>query len=424
MLQAMSIRTESVRSMRRQLRILPSEADAVERPRSRGECEGGPRPCPLVACRYNLFLDVRDDGAIRFARPGVEPEDITADWSCALDVAGRGEQRRADIATAMGVVPERVRQIDAMALQKLRDSGVDLAALLPDPSRAVAVSETTERFSSAGSSEAWSFRGTSKTWAPDQSDEREADEWSNAVLASLRSGASLREALADANGEPMAKQKAIVGPDPGIHPPDVGRWHYREAWCATCGAPTNLASYFTGPIQCQACAFENEMKEASEMARKSPGIDLEEIDRTHRPSEDDDAKHTMTPKQQAADDGPRAFSVILSQCEDGALHAELSEKMQALAKKMARHAENYGSAKGTFTLKLSLSMDAMGTTQIDADIVIKEPKAGRARSVFWLNPSHNFLNENPRQTKLPLREVNLTKRTRDVLVDDRDTKSV
>ena len=62
-----------------------SEAD---RPRLRSQCVDGPRPCPWVSCRYNLFLDIRSDGILRFNFPDKEPHEVF--HSCALDLAEDG----------------------------------------------------------------------------------------------------------------------------------------------------------------------------------------------------------------------------------------------------------------------------------------------------------------------------------------------
>ena len=60
----------------------------IERPKTRDECLGGPRPCPLVGCRYNNFLDVSErSGSIKFNHPDREPWDVPPSESCALDVA-------------------------------------------------------------------------------------------------------------------------------------------------------------------------------------------------------------------------------------------------------------------------------------------------------------------------------------------------
>jgi hypothetical protein len=60
----------------------------VQRPRTRGECRGGERPCPWAGCRYHLAIDVNEDnGSIKFNHPNTPIEEMTE--TCALDVADR-----------------------------------------------------------------------------------------------------------------------------------------------------------------------------------------------------------------------------------------------------------------------------------------------------------------------------------------------
>lgn len=100
----------------------------ITRPKTRGECADGPRPCPWVSCRQNLFLDVLgvngarriEDGAIRLNMPRLEPGEVPPEWSCALDVADRGGMGLEDIGDAIGVTRERIRQIEMQALAKVR----------------------------------------------------------------------------------------------------------------------------------------------------------------------------------------------------------------------------------------------------------------------------------------------------------------
>ena len=106
-----------------------------------------------------------------------------------------------------------------------------------------------------------------------------------------------------------------------------------------------------------------------------------------------------------ADNSIRSFGALIQSLEDGQLVSDLGDQLQALNEKLARVAESTGKAKGELHLKLKLSADAGGTVQLDAEIVCKEPKAGRARSVLWLTKDNNLSGENPKQTKLPLREV-------------------
>lgn len=90
----------------------------VERPKTRGECSGGPRPCPFLSCRHHLYLDVTSAGSLVINHPNVELEDMVE--TCSLDVAERGYGL--DLKTTgllMNVTHERVRQIEDQSLKKL-----------------------------------------------------------------------------------------------------------------------------------------------------------------------------------------------------------------------------------------------------------------------------------------------------------------
>lgn len=87
------------------------------RPQSREECVKGPRPCPWVSCRFNLYLDVREDGVLKLNFPDREPEEMSA--SCALDLADDGPRTLDSIAALMGMSKERARQLEATAFEKL-----------------------------------------------------------------------------------------------------------------------------------------------------------------------------------------------------------------------------------------------------------------------------------------------------------------
>ncbi len=93
--------------------------ETPQRPRTRAECAEGPRPCPWVGCRYNLWSDVTEAGSLRVSFPGVEPEDMPPTGSCALDVADSGPQEGHVVGAYLNVVRERVRQIENEALEKL-----------------------------------------------------------------------------------------------------------------------------------------------------------------------------------------------------------------------------------------------------------------------------------------------------------------
>lgn len=101
------------------------------RPLTRGECVDAPRPCPWVGCRHHLGIDVNDTGSItiRFATAVGTPHRPAYDdgiaWdamaeSCALDVADRGGATLEEVGDLLNVTRERVRQIEADALETMR----------------------------------------------------------------------------------------------------------------------------------------------------------------------------------------------------------------------------------------------------------------------------------------------------------------
>jgi hypothetical protein len=101
---------------RRRLPIIPA-ADP-DRPRTRGDCVGGERPCPWVSCRHHLALDVTSAGSLRIAYPDVELEDMAA--TCSLDVADQGGMALEDIGEVVNLNRERVRQIEEKALRRVK----------------------------------------------------------------------------------------------------------------------------------------------------------------------------------------------------------------------------------------------------------------------------------------------------------------
>ena len=114
-------RTISVKRMtKRELefgRLLYPETD-YWKPRTRAECVDGPRPCPYVACKYHLYIDVSPrTGAIKLNFPDLEVWDMGE--SCALDVADRGGTTLEDVGAIMNLTRERIRQVEVRALAKL-----------------------------------------------------------------------------------------------------------------------------------------------------------------------------------------------------------------------------------------------------------------------------------------------------------------
>lgn len=88
------------------------------RPATRGECSDVPRPCPYVGCRHHLYLDVGAAGGVKLTT-ALEPSAMPAAYSCALDVADRGDHLLEEVGQILGVSRERARQIEAAALRKV-----------------------------------------------------------------------------------------------------------------------------------------------------------------------------------------------------------------------------------------------------------------------------------------------------------------
>jgi len=94
---------------------------AYERPRTRGDCIQGIRPCPFVSCRYHLYLDVRDNGTIVINFPNIDVTEMKE--TCALDVADRGGATLEDIGALLNLTRERIRQLEAAGVRLLREMG-------------------------------------------------------------------------------------------------------------------------------------------------------------------------------------------------------------------------------------------------------------------------------------------------------------
>jgi len=88
------------------------------RPKTRGDCVNGPRPCPWVSCRHHLAFEVSQAGGLKEKFPGLELEQLPE--TCSLDVADDGPLSLEGVAHLMNVMKERGRQIEAAALDSFR----------------------------------------------------------------------------------------------------------------------------------------------------------------------------------------------------------------------------------------------------------------------------------------------------------------
>ena len=84
------------------------------RPKTRGECEDGQRPCPFVSCRFHLYLDVKENGSIRYNFPDLEVWEMPE--SCVLDLAARDGMLLEEVGVLLNLTRERVRQLETRGL--------------------------------------------------------------------------------------------------------------------------------------------------------------------------------------------------------------------------------------------------------------------------------------------------------------------
>jgi hypothetical protein len=91
----------------------------IPRPTTREECRGEERPCPWVACKHHLYLDINPEtGSIKINFPDLEPWELQ--HTCALDVAERGGITLEEVGEIMNLTRERIRQVEVRGLLKLK----------------------------------------------------------------------------------------------------------------------------------------------------------------------------------------------------------------------------------------------------------------------------------------------------------------
>ncbi len=102
----------------------------IPRPRTRGDCEGIPRPCPFVSCTMNNYLDVSKKGSVKLNFPDLEPGEMPAETSCALDVAEQHGVTLERAAEIMNLTRERIRQLENAVIDRVRASDESVVSAL------------------------------------------------------------------------------------------------------------------------------------------------------------------------------------------------------------------------------------------------------------------------------------------------------
>ena len=109
----------SMAELRLGAELYPPAPVDLERPRTRADCGAEVRPCPWVACKHHLYLDINPEtGSIKLNFPDREPWEL--EHSCALDVADTGSKTLDEIGEITNLTRERIRQVEGRGLRKLQ----------------------------------------------------------------------------------------------------------------------------------------------------------------------------------------------------------------------------------------------------------------------------------------------------------------
>lgn len=110
---------QAARAVFRRLPVVGQPEAVGERPRTRSDCEDGPRPCPWFECKYHLAVDEIGQGNADVERTMIANKEF--DWSkptCALDVADEGKHSVRQVSAILGVNFQRVHAIERHAIRK------------------------------------------------------------------------------------------------------------------------------------------------------------------------------------------------------------------------------------------------------------------------------------------------------------------
>jgi hypothetical protein len=128
---------------------------------------------------------------------------------------------------------------------------------------------------------------------------------------------------------------------------------------------------------------------------------------TRSPDERPAAPAATTTEPSPMNDIHRSFSTLVSDLEDGHLHADLSREVQDIVGELNNAFANVGGKpKASLTLKLDFTLEDGGIITIAADTKKVLPRTVRARTFMYATPENNLTRRNPRQPELPLHDVN------------------
>jgi hypothetical protein len=111
--------------LRRYLPVLDAE-----RPKTRADCEKGPRPCPWVGCKFHLYLEVKESGHLRYNFPDRDLDGL--EQTCALDVAETGRHTLEEVGDLVNMGRDALERLEWSARERLEDAAPYLRSFAPD----------------------------------------------------------------------------------------------------------------------------------------------------------------------------------------------------------------------------------------------------------------------------------------------------
>lgn len=98
----------------------------------------------------------------------------------------------------------------------------------------------------------------------------------------------------------------------------------------------------------------------------------------------------------------KPFSLFLGEHRNGVLHDELSDALQELVAAVATEGKG---GKLTITISVKPANAGNGALTVTDEIKLAPPKETKSGSIFFVSPENNLIREDPRQTRLDLRQV-------------------
>lgn len=90
-----------------------AEESEILRPKTRGDCKEGVRPCPWVSCRHHIYSEIDPNFTMDVDLNRLEE-------TCILDIADSGSISLLEIADLMCAKREKIKQLEARGLRKLK----------------------------------------------------------------------------------------------------------------------------------------------------------------------------------------------------------------------------------------------------------------------------------------------------------------